>query len=127
MPDNELNGAPGTIRTSDPQIRSLRPFVDSFASFCKLTPEPAIVDQQVTTPVANQLATPPDPEKRNAAPEGSRDGAQIDGGHTQRRDRTPKAPAPARTWVLIEASFVNVFPTKSDLLAFLQIQEGANV
>lgn len=101
MPDNELNGAPGTIRTSDPQIRSLRPFVDSFASFCKLTPEPAIVDQQVTTPVANQLATPPDPEKRNAAP--------------------------ARTWVLIEASFVNVFPTKSDLLAFLQIQEGANV
>ena len=23
MPDNKLNGAPGTIRTSDPQIRSL--------------------------------------------------------------------------------------------------------
>ena len=49
-------GAPGTIRTSDPQIRSLTSRVDKTTIFCKRAPLSSMGDQWVSTHIANHFA-----------------------------------------------------------------------
>jgi len=49
------NGAPGTIRTSNPQIRSLDPFIDPTSFSCKPGAKSPLTLQGVKTPSANQL------------------------------------------------------------------------
>ena len=49
------NGAPGTIRTSDPQIRSLDPFIDPTSFPCKPGTKQSLTLQGVKTPTANQF------------------------------------------------------------------------
>ena len=49
------NGAPGTIRTSDPQIRSLDPFIDPTSFPCKPGTKESLTLQGVKTPTANQF------------------------------------------------------------------------
>jgi len=50
---NECGGAPGTIRTSDPQIRRLGQSVDSSKTLCKPGRNPAYADQYVSGLAAN--------------------------------------------------------------------------
>jgi hypothetical protein len=53
---NEIDGAPGTIRTSDPQIRSLTPRTDKLALSCKPRRFSPLGDQGLSHPFANQYA-----------------------------------------------------------------------
>ena len=53
--NNELAGAPGRIRTSDPQIRSLDHCIDLVRFFCKPDTKGGIAHQYVSWPIANQV------------------------------------------------------------------------
>lgn len=69
----EKYGAPGTIRTSDPQIRSLRPNDVIVQLLCKLHLKRPIVFQSVTGASANYDYGPP-AENGTAVPAGPRNG-----------------------------------------------------
>ena len=53
-----VGGAPEEIRTPDPQIRRLTPFVEKPANFCKPGAFSHLAHQRVSAPIANRERAP---------------------------------------------------------------------
>src|SRR5918998_6964381 len=72
---------PERIRTSDPQIRSLRKIFEAPHLFCNPSTNKPIMDQWVSPNVANRAELLPSQKNETAAPAGSRNGGNNGIGH----------------------------------------------